>query len=55
MSNREGLIARARGGTLFLDEIGDMSEASQIKLLRVIQENVYYLLALTWQKTVMQE
>jgi len=42
MSNREGLIARARGGTLFLDEIGDMSEASQIKLLRVIQENVYY-------------
>lgn len=51
MSNREGLIARARGGTLFLDEIGDMSEASQIKLLRVIQENVYYPLGSDIAKT----
>lgn len=41
-SNREGLISRAKGGTLFLDEIGDLSEASQLKLLRVIQEKVYY-------------
>ncbi|MGB9709918.1 MAG: sigma-54-dependent transcriptional regulator [Thermodesulfovibrio sp.] len=42
ISNREGMISRARGGTLFLDEIGDLSEASQLKLLRVIQERVYY-------------
>jgi len=42
ISNREGLIAKAKGGTLFLDEIGDLSEASQLKLLRVIQEKVYY-------------
>lgn len=41
-SNRDGLISRAKGGTLFLDEIGDLSEASQLKLLRVIQEKVYY-------------
>ncbi|WP_353685024.1 sigma-54 dependent transcriptional regulator [Thermodesulfovibrio sp. 3907-1M] len=42
ISTREGLISRAKGGTLFLDEIGDLSEASQLKLLRVIQEKVYY-------------
>jgi len=39
---REGLIANASRGTLFLDEIGDLNEASQIKLLRLLQENEYY-------------
>jgi len=39
---REGLIARAAGGTAFLDEIGDMSPQSQVKLLRLIQENEFY-------------
>ncbi|PLX70188.1 MAG: two-component system response regulator [Denitrovibrio sp.] len=34
---RKGLLATAAGGTIFLDEIGDMAEASQIKLLRVLQ------------------
>ncbi len=42
ISNREGLIAKAKEGTLFLDEIGDLTEASQIKLLRVLEEKVYY-------------
>jgi DNA-binding NtrC family response regulator len=39
---REGLIAQADGGTLFLDEIGDLNVASQIKLLRLLQEGEYF-------------
>ncbi len=39
---RRGLIDHAVGGTLFLDEIGDLSQASQIKLLRLIQEREYF-------------
>ncbi len=41
---REGLIAKAQGGTLFLDEIGDMTQESQVKLLRLLQEHEYYRL-----------
>jgi DNA-binding NtrC family response regulator len=39
---REGMITRAADGTLFLDEIGDLNPASQIKLLRLLQEGEYY-------------
>jgi two-component system, NtrC family, response regulator HydG len=39
---RDGLITRAAGGTLFLDEIGDLREISQVKLLRLLQEQEYY-------------
>ncbi|MEI7815736.1 MAG: sigma-54 dependent transcriptional regulator [Desulfuromonadales bacterium] len=39
---RKGLIEMASGGTLLLDEIGDLSNASQVKLLRLLQEGEYY-------------
>ncbi|HEX7151961.1 MAG TPA: sigma-54 dependent transcriptional regulator [Thermoanaerobaculia bacterium] len=41
---RKGMIETAGRGTLFLDEIGDLSEASQVKLLRVLQEREYQTL-----------
>ncbi|MBF0427868.1 MAG: sigma-54-dependent Fis family transcriptional regulator [Magnetococcales bacterium] len=41
-ANRDGLVGRAAGGTLFLDEIGDLKPASQVKLLRLLQEQSYY-------------
>ncbi|GAB6145272.1 sigma-54-dependent transcriptional regulator [Desulfocicer niacini] len=41
-SHRSGLIERAAQGTIFLDEIGDLSRVSQIKLLRLLQEGIYY-------------
>jgi DNA-binding NtrC family response regulator len=39
---RNGMVDQAANGTLFLDEIGDLNNASQVKLLRLLQEGDYF-------------
>jgi DNA-binding NtrC family response regulator len=39
---RKGILAQAEDGTVLLDEIGDLSLASQIKLLRVLESGEFY-------------
>jgi Nif-specific regulatory protein len=38
---RKGRFELAHGGTIFLDEVGDFSPATQVKLLRVLQEREF--------------
>lgn len=40
--DKEGFLGRANGGSLLLDEIGEMPIGLQPKLLRVLQERIYY-------------
>jgi Nif-specific regulatory protein len=37
-ADRKGRFELAHGGTIFLDEIGELTPATQVKLLRVLQE-----------------
>ena len=43
-SDRIGRFELAKGGTIFLDEVGELSLASQVKLLRVLQDQTYEVL-----------
>ena len=43
-ADRIGRFELAKGGTIFLDEIGELSLASQVKLLRVLQDQTYEVL-----------
>jgi two-component system, NtrC family, nitrogen regulation response regulator NtrX len=40
-ASRRGKFELADGGSIFLDEVGDLHEASQAKLLRVLQEGEF--------------
>jgi DNA-binding NtrC family response regulator len=42
MKDKLGFIGKANGGSLMLDEIGEMPIELQPKLLRVLQERIYY-------------
>ena len=47
-----GLFETAHGGTIFLDEIGEMSQAMQVKFLRVLQEGTFSRIGSTSTITV---
>ena len=49
---KPGHLAAADGGTLFLDEIGEITPATQVKLLRFLQERVYVPLGSTGERSV---
>ena len=42
--DRVGRFEMANGGTIFLDEIGDLELSSQVKLLRVLQDQTFEVL-----------
>jgi DNA-binding NtrC family response regulator len=42
VGKREGLFIQANGGSIFLDEIGETKPDMQVKLLRVLEDGVFY-------------
>jgi DNA-binding NtrC family response regulator len=50
MPERPGLVGASHGSTLFLDEIGELSQASQARLLRVLDEGEYQRLGESRQR-----
>jgi two-component system, NtrC family, response regulator len=50
--DRKGRFELAHGGTIFLDEIGDLDAASQVKMLRVLQDRSFEVLGSSQRRTV---
>ena len=50
--DRKGRFELAHGGTIFLDEIGDLDPASQVKMLRVLQDRSFEVLGSSQRRTV---
>jgi two-component system NtrC family response regulator len=49
---RRGRFEMADGGSIFLDEIGELDSASQVKLLRVLQDRTFEVLGSSRPRTV---
>ncbi len=47
VKKRDGYLEVANGGTLFLDEVGELPVASQVKLLRALQEGIIHKIGST--------
>jgi len=50
--DRVGRFEKAHQGTIFLDEIGDLNLSSQVKLMRVLQDNAFEVLGSSQTKHV---
>src|SRR6185369_1535887 len=50
--DRKGRFEIAHGGSIFLDEIGDLDAASQVKMLRVLQDRTYEVLGSSVRREV---
>jgi transcriptional regulator with PAS, ATPase and Fis domain len=51
-ADRKGRFDIANGGTIFLDEIGDLDQASQVKMLRVLQDRTFEVLGSSQRREV---